>query len=675
MTQKKFSKDPKVQLISIEQFFEQSHYLSDISKDNLWCEEELLWGTYYKITSRFLIQIDYVPTTINFGMDDSTRIEKIYVAYRDGKTEYGLLDSKLKQIAEEEKNHRKAKEQIKRLQTGKELLDKTQYREYVLKEKKDFKDFIVDVNYKTSIESLVGKYVVFDVETNGVRKSNDDLLSISIYDPSTGKCYNRYLPLDLQPLVVTGWIHGITDEQLEGLRHITQEEINKVIDFFDLNNKILLSYSGGRGTFDSAFIINYCKRHNLVGFENLRYENIKSQVPEAGYGFEGLMTKDNICKLFKIGGIKKEHSGLNDCVLEWKLFEKIKDQPLFFVKQNLFKYHEGYIVPVSYLNKHPELVKYADIHIPNIEGRPTVIFEYTLSPEVLKQVKKFPTNITGIALENAISAQLMAEKQENMSFLIANKNYLEYIGSLGSRTKQIPIEIQKDGTLESLDSEYDDYIEEVNKVSKIITDSLFPVFDFIKHEIFKSGGKILNQELTVSRDGKVLALCDLSNEDSVLEIKTYAVTPDNEQIDRSLVRQLYYESKGRKTFALSIDFKTHINDDWQKTIDAVNIRIYNVKLEETEPEPVEKVRVLYDDEIAVLNLICENPDISNAEIARQLKIKENRVGRITKALKALKYVVKEDESKKRSRWILLRSPGDDKTKYIYFDGKIYLNGV
>lgn len=93
MTQKKFSKDPKVQLISIEQFFEQSHYLSDISKDNLWCEEELLWGTYYKITSRFLIQIDYVPTTINFGMDDSTRIEKIYVAYRDGKTEYGLLDS------------------------------------------------------------------------------------------------------------------------------------------------------------------------------------------------------------------------------------------------------------------------------------------------------------------------------------------------------------------------------------------------------------------------------------------------------------------------------------------------------------------------------------------------------------------------------------------------------
>ena len=125
MIQKKFSKDPRVQLISIEQFFEQSNYLSDISKDNLWCEDELLLGTYYKITPRFLIQIDYVSTTINFGMDDSTRIEKIYVAYHDGKTEYGLFDSKLKTFFEE-KNHRKAKEQIKRLQTGKELLDKTQ---------------------------------------------------------------------------------------------------------------------------------------------------------------------------------------------------------------------------------------------------------------------------------------------------------------------------------------------------------------------------------------------------------------------------------------------------------------------------------------------------------------------------------------------------------------------
>lgn len=258
-------------------------------------------------------------------MDDASKIEKIQVAFRDGKTEYDLLDLKLKQILQEKKKSSTINKEIKNIQASRDLLDKIKYTEHVLKEQKDFTDFIVDVDYKTSIDSFVGKYVVFDVETNGVRISNDDLLSISIYDPTIGKCYNRFLPLDLQPMVLTSWIHGITDEDIEGLQHITQEEINELIDFFDLNNKILLSYSGGKGTFDSSVIINYCKRHNLVGFENLHYENIKSRLPHIGYGFEGLMSKDNICKLFKIDGIKKKHSGINDCILEWRLFEKIEN--------------------------------------------------------------------------------------------------------------------------------------------------------------------------------------------------------------------------------------------------------------------------------------------------------------------------------------------------------------
>lgn len=669
MTQKKFSKDPKVHLISIEQFFEQSNYLTDINEDNLWNANEFLLGTYYKVTSRFLIQIDYVWTAVNFGMDDASKIEKIQVAFRDGKTEYDLLDLKLKQILQEKKKSSTITKEIKNIQASRDLLDKTKYTEYVLKEQKDFTDFIVDVDYKTSIDSFVGKYVVFDVETNGVRISNDDLLSISIYDLTIGKCYNRFLPLDLQPMVLTSWIHGITDEDLEGLQHITQEEINELIDFFDLNNKILLSYSGGKGTFDSSVIINYCKRHNLVGFENLHYENIKSRLPHIGYGFEGLMSKDNICKLFKIDGIKKKHSGINDCILEWRLFEKIENQPLFFIDKNLFKYNKGYIVPVSYLNKHPELIKYADISIPHIEGIPTVVFEYAILPEVLRQVKKFPTNITGIALENAINAILKAEKQDNIPFLVKNKNFLEYIGSLDSRIMSIPIEVQKDGTLESLDSKYDDYIKEINKESKILTDSLSSVFDFIKQYIFKSG-KILSQELVVSNDGKILSLCDLSNEECVLEIKTFKISSDNKLINTPLVRQLYYESKDRKTFVLSIDFEQHTNDDLEKIIDAINIRIYHIELKETEPKPIEKVRILYDDEIAVLNLIQDDSAISNAQIVRQLKLTQNRVGNITQCLIKLKYIVKEDALNKRSRWIILRSSEDNKTKYLEFNGRV-----
>lgn len=38
------------------------------------------------------------------------------------------------------------------------------------------------------------KYVVFDVETNGLRSKYDDLLSISFYKPDDGKTYNKFLP-------------------------------------------------------------------------------------------------------------------------------------------------------------------------------------------------------------------------------------------------------------------------------------------------------------------------------------------------------------------------------------------------------------------------------------------------------------------------------------------------
>ena len=231
------------------------------------------------------------------------------------------------------------------------------------------------------------------------------------------------------------------------------------------------------------------------------------------------------------------------------------------------------------------------------------------------------------------------------------------------------MEVQKDGTLESLDSKYDGYIKEVNKVSKVLTDSLSSVFEFIKQNIFRSS-RILSQELVVSDDGKILSLCDLSNEECILEIKTFKISSDNNQISTQLAQQLYYESKGRKTFVLSIDFEQHINDDLEKIIDAINIRIYNIELKETEPKPIEKVRILYDDEIAVLNLIQDDSAISNAQIARQLKLTQNRVGNITQCLKKLKYIVKEDASNKRSRWIILRTSEDNKTKYLEFNGRV-----
>ena len=140
-----------------------------------------------------------------------------------------------------------------------------------------------------------------------MRTSNDDLLALSIYDPTTGICYNKLFPLDLQPLVLTSWINGIFDNDIKYESHLTQKEVDQIIDFFHLENRTILSFSGGEGSFDFKFLTNYCKRHKLHGFENLNYKNIKSYLPQS-YILAGQITKDNLCLLFNIDGVNNVHS-------------------------------------------------------------------------------------------------------------------------------------------------------------------------------------------------------------------------------------------------------------------------------------------------------------------------------------------------------------------------------
>lgn len=54
-----------------------------------------------------------------------------------------------------------------------------------------------------NISTSPADYVVLDVETNGLKSKEDDLLSISIYKPDDGRTYDRFLPLDLNRDVCT----------------------------------------------------------------------------------------------------------------------------------------------------------------------------------------------------------------------------------------------------------------------------------------------------------------------------------------------------------------------------------------------------------------------------------------------------------------------------------------
>lgn len=655
-----FSKDQKTHLLSLEDFLETYGY-DPIPKKLMWDgvtapREDT---TYFKITGDKFIAIVYGLTTINFGMDFKEKLESIDVAYRDGVTEYKIFDEAIENLKIERAKHKKSKrldEAIKAVTKRKKQMPP--YQKSVACHSSDtFDDYLVDTGYKTDTSCYKRKYIVFDVETNGTRTQNDDLLSLSIYDPSTGMCYNRLLPLDLQPLVLTGFIHGISDEMLSNTPHLTQDEVDKIVEYFDLNNSVLLSFSGGKGTFDSSFVINYCSRHNITGFENLIYKNIKSYVPPAPFGSEGQLSKDNLCRLFGIDGVSDIHSSLNDCVLEWKLFEKLVRQPVFFIQQDLYRYSKDYIIPVTYLTKHPELVRLSGIKIPPVLGYVEKVFEYRFPEQALNEIRKFPTNITGITLENAIDSMLNVKEEDNYDFLVQNKKHLKYIGTLGTRIEQIPVITEDDGTIRTVDPKYEKYVNEINAVTKKIMEQLQPTIDFIKTSIFKTS-EIKSQEMVISDDKKVLALCDLSSEDSVLEIKTMEIMQNDqygEHILPYISRQLYYQSRGRNVYAASIVFDNHfdvINGNADYYVDSITISIYKVDLKVVEIKP-EIYKPSFSTTTVLKELLTDNSQ-SYRQIASKTGFSERMVQDKVRELKEHGYLVREGMSNKYGVWRVLK---------------------
>lgn len=277
------------------------------------------------------------------------------------------------------------------------------------------------------------------------------------------------------------------------------------------------------------------------------------------------------------------HTSSNDCLLEWKLFEKLYGKKLFFDGNDLFSFDENYIVPVSKLNASPELRQYKGIEPFTKRGHLTEIFQYSFSRQSLKEIKKFPTNITGITVEEGIDSLLNVQKQDNFSFLAKNKSLLTHLLTLSPSIKEIPVVPTGDGKFMPVHSEDEEEVEEVNDVTSSIMAELSSTVKFIKEEIFHSS-PILSQELSVSKDKKVFALCDLSNEKSILEIKTYDVREffiDPNLLNDKVCQQLYYEANGRDAYVLSMIFQTKFSSRAQDYIvKDITIRIFQVTFED-----------------------------------------------------------------------------------------------
>lgn len=408
------------------------------------------------------------------------------------------------------------------------------------------------------------EYVVLDVETNGLRSKEDDLLSISIYRPDNGDTYDRFLPLELNSAVYTTGINGIRMWDLKGKESLSQHEVDTLFERFELGRRIILHY----GPLDELFLREYFRRHGLSGFEAMSFFNFKKLICASKFS-DGSLSKDSLCEAFGIEGVTDVHSGHNDCVLEWKLFEAIGGTPLLATRgdlcYNLFTLEPDYIIPVSYLGSYPNLDKL--VVRPYIEASGEKVRSFRIDGE---GIRRFPTNFSGMTIENLIGSMLGAREVDSSSFLMENKRKLKYVGSIRPYGDVVPMSFNSDGTVTAA-REKDKALEaELNAVILRLKERIRPVVDFIRSEILVND-EILFQELSLDDERGILALCDLSDQEAILEIKTSSADVQRYK------EQLFYEGRGRKTYLMGMSWHRVDPTDPFGELDYVEFEIVRVK--------------------------------------------------------------------------------------------------
>lgn len=577
---KMFLKQSKTVVESLKNFYETTGYLADYESNKWQKDTAPQWfNHYYKFTSNLIMQINYEYSKTNYGMTIIAKLKEIIVAFRDGNSEYELIREKLRELKEERSKNRNSKNLDKQIAWLEHL---NQNIEYIMPKftkcfnfntgEKSCSESISIDKTKISQSSIANQYVVLDLETNGLRTANDDLLSIALYDPSNGKTYSRLLPLELQPTVLTTYINGIDDTDIENEVPLSQKEFDDLITEFKLTDKIILFYSGGK--FDYNFLNKYCTRHKICGMESLRFENIKDKIASDVYA-AGNLTKDNLCNALGISGVSKVHNGINDCYLEWRLFEQFVCDRLLIKNDCIYKFSDDYIIPASYLTSFPRLAELANIEVPILCHQHSLLFEFYLPSNLTKKIRKFPTNITGISIENMINSMVGAKECDSKEFLILNNSKLKIVGKLPSKYEEIPIIKNEDGTLKSLTPENEEYIRVVNETCDVIRSGIDKVIDFIKTQIFLNK-EIRTQEISFSENNKVLALCDLSSDDAVLEIKTFDIF--NSYKAEDIIQQMYYQKGNRELYAMSVIFELSHTKKGEQRIDNLIFKIYKVEI-------------------------------------------------------------------------------------------------
>jgi DNA polymerase III epsilon subunit-like protein len=178
-------------------------------------------------------------------------------------------------------------------------------------------------NFLSKIATALEKdYVVLDIETTGLDPVLDDIIEIGIYENDDNQ-YSRYLPLENKTTNTAYEINQINEDLLKNAIPITQEEVDYIIDRFDLKNKVVLIWTG-KNLFDRLFLEAYFLKHDLLGLENITFFNGRTLFEK----YESLnlpyLPKDIVAHACKIN-TKNAHNAIEDCRIESKIVEKLLD--------------------------------------------------------------------------------------------------------------------------------------------------------------------------------------------------------------------------------------------------------------------------------------------------------------------------------------------------------------
>lgn len=366
------------------------------------------------------------------------------------------------------------------------------------------------------------KYVVLDIETNGLNSEKDDILSISFYLPDEQKEYTRFLPLELNSSINPSAfsVNRITVDMVKNQIHIKQEEFNQIAKEYHLFEREILHF----GRIDRSFLKRYIKRHHLVGFSKMNFHDIKTHFATNSFS-TGVFNKDNLCKAFGIEGVTETHTGINDCKLEWQLFEKINGKYILGLgdnrilgKYNLYELSDDYYVPASSIRYFKNLKHAANL--PAIKVRYELIKEIQISNKYFDEGLEFGFQPLGFASEKVITAMLNAAVQPKPEFVTENFKKLKYLTSFNAYTpiNEIEVEINEDGSLTAVDDLNAVQINKVNKLMDVIRKKADKLIEYIGKEVFKNK-PVKSQELVINDDLKVFGFTDFSNECACMEMK------------------------------------------------------------------------------------------------------------------------------------------------------------